>query len=87
MVNLASTFWSQERWKEAEDPEVQVIDMRERVLRYDHLYTLTAMGNLAFTLKSQCRSEKAISLMDRWLRLRKRILGDHHPDITSSIKL
>ena len=47
---------------------------------------LTAMGNLAFTLKSQRRNEEAISLMDTCFQLRKRILGGHHPDTESSLE-
>jgi len=49
MANLASTFWNQGRWKEAEELEVQVMETRKRVLGQEHPSTLTSMANLAFT--------------------------------------
>jgi Tetratricopeptide repeat len=39
---LASTFWNQGRWKEAEELDVQVMETRKRVLGQEHLDTLTA---------------------------------------------
>ena len=47
MANLASVYWSQGRWKEAEELEVQVIETRKRVLGVEHSDTLTSMANLA----------------------------------------
>jgi hypothetical protein len=41
------------RWNEAEELEVQVMEMRKRVLRKEHPNTSMTIGNLAFTLKSQ----------------------------------
>ncbi|KAF2181187.1 hypothetical protein K469DRAFT_791794, partial [Zopfia rhizophila CBS 207.26] len=32
MANLASTYWNQGRWKEAEELDVQVVDTSKRVL-------------------------------------------------------
>ena len=49
MANLASTFWSQGRWKEAEELGVQVVEARKRVLGQEHPDTLTCMANLAMT--------------------------------------
>jgi hypothetical protein len=40
-ADLASTFWNQGRWKEAEDLEVQVIETRKRVLVAEHPSTLS----------------------------------------------
>jgi len=47
--NLASTFWNQGRWKEAEDLEVQVIETSKRVLGQENPSTLSSIGNLAST--------------------------------------
>lgn len=33
MVNLASTYWNQGRWGEAETLEVQVMETRKRVIK------------------------------------------------------
>jgi len=49
VANLTSTFWSQGRWKEAEELEVQVIEISARVLGAEHLNTLRSMANLALT--------------------------------------
>jgi hypothetical protein len=51
--NLASTFWNQGRWKEAEELDVQVMETRKRVLGLEHLDTLTSMANLASTYRNQ----------------------------------
>jgi hypothetical protein len=53
MNNLASTYWDQGRWKEAEELGVQVMETRKRVLGQEHPDTLSSMSNLAFMLKLQ----------------------------------
>jgi len=46
--NLAATYSSQGRWNEAEQLEVQVFDMRKKLLGAEqHQDTLISMGNLA----------------------------------------
>ena len=64
MANLASTFWNQGRWKEAEELFVQVMETRKRVLGAEHPSTLTSMANLAFGRKN------GILLMEECFRLR-----------------
>ena len=49
IANLASTFWSQGRWTEAEELEVQVMETKKRVLGQEHPSTLTSIINLAST--------------------------------------
>ncbi len=49
MANLASTYWNQGRWEEAETLEVQVMETRKTKLGADHPDTLTSMANLAST--------------------------------------
>ena len=44
MANLASTFWNQGWWKEAEELEMQVMETRKRVLGAEHPDTLTSMA-------------------------------------------
>ncbi|KAF2463836.1 uncharacterized protein BDR25DRAFT_244650, partial [Lindgomyces ingoldianus] len=51
------------QWHKAKNLEVRVIETRKRILTDEHLDTLTAMYNLAFTLKSQSRNEEALKLM------------------------
>jgi hypothetical protein len=59
MADLASIYWNQGRWKEAEELEVQVLETRKRVLGDEHPDTLRASSNLASTLMSQGRKEEA----------------------------
>jgi hypothetical protein len=53
IANLASTYRSQGRWKEAEELDVQVMEISLRVLREEHLDMLTSMANLALTYRNQ----------------------------------
>ena len=45
MANLASMYWNQGRWDEAEKLEVQVMETSLRVLKEDHPSTLTSTSN------------------------------------------
>jgi hypothetical protein len=47
MANLASTYWKQGRWGEAEELFVQVIEMSKKKLGADHPYTMASIANLA----------------------------------------
>jgi len=53
MAKLASTYGKQERWDNAEELEVQVMETRKKNLGVDDPDTLTSMNNLAFTWKGQ----------------------------------
>lgn len=55
MANFASSFWNQERWKEAEGLQVQVMETRKRVLRQEHPDTLTSMATFTSTYGVQGR--------------------------------
>jgi hypothetical protein len=80
MGNLASTFWNQGRWKEAEELEVQVMETRKRVLGQEHPSTLTSMNNLAWTLKSHGRDDEALKLITVFVQLSNQKLGANHPN-------
>ncbi|KAF2793317.1 hypothetical protein K505DRAFT_244611 [Melanomma pulvis-pyrius CBS 109.77] len=86
MNNLASTYWNQGQWKEAEELGMQVLEIRKRVLGEEHPNTLLSMYNLAFTLKSRGHSEEAILLLTKCVSLRKQILSPQHPDTTASLE-
>jgi TRAP-type mannitol/chloroaromatic compound transport system substrate-binding protein len=53
VANLASTYWNQGWWKEAEELQVQVMQMRKRVLGEEHPHTLSSVANLASTYRNQ----------------------------------
>ncbi len=86
MANLASTYWNQGRWDDAEELEVQVMETRKKKLGADHPDTLTSMNNLAFTWKRQGRLTEAIKLMQDCVQLCERILGVHHPHSLASAR-
>ena len=71
MSNLASTYWNQGRWKEAEELEVQVMETRKRLLGAEHPSTLTSMSNLALTYWNQGRWNEAEELQVQVMEIQK----------------
>jgi len=85
MANLASTYWNQGRWKEAEQIEIQVMETRKQILGPEHPSTLNSMANLAFTWKSLGKEKDAVLLMTNCVQLRTQHLGPNHPRTISSM--
>jgi tetratricopeptide (TPR) repeat protein len=85
MANLASTYWNQGRWGDAEKLQVEVMKTSQRVLGDEHPDTLTSMHNLALTYWNQGRWGKAKKLQVEVMKTRKRVLGDQHPSTLSSM--
>ncbi|KAJ5927143.1 hypothetical protein N7516_008916 [Penicillium verrucosum] len=71
MANLASTFWKQGQWDEAEQLDVQVMETRKMKLRDDHPDTLNSMANLSFTWKSLGQYAEALNLLRSCLARQK----------------
>ena len=84
MANLASTFWNQGRWEEAEKLDVQVMETRKTKLGADHPDTLTTINNLAYTWKSLGRRAEAVQLMQQCVQRSEEVLKASHPDSISS---
>ncbi|KAH7396274.1 hypothetical protein BKA66DRAFT_454797 [Pyrenochaeta sp. MPI-SDFR-AT-0127] len=61
--------------------------MSRRLLGDEHPDTLSSMNSLAYTLHSQSRTDEAISLMEKVLQLRQRILGPDHPRTEESLQV
>ena len=78
MVNLASTYWNQEWWKEAEELGVQVMEIMKKVLGVEHPHTLTNMANLASTYSSQKRLKEAEELQVQMMETMKKVLRAEH---------
>ena len=55
IANLASTYWNQGRWDEAEKLHMQVMETRKRVLKEEHPDTLSSMANLTAIYRNQGR--------------------------------
>ena len=85
MTDLASTYRYQGRWKEAEELEVKVLEVRKRVPGPEHPQTLTSMANLASTYWNQGRLKEAEELEVQVLETRKKVLGLEHPVTLTSL--
>ena len=62
MTNLAVTYREQGRWNEAEHLQVQVMEMRKKLIGAEHPDTLNSMTNLAVTYYKQGRWNEAEQL-------------------------
>ena len=60
---------------EAEQLDVQVLDMRKKLLGAEHLDTLFSMGDLASIYHEQGKLNEAEQLQVQVLDMRKKILG------------
>jgi MoxR-like ATPase len=81
----ATTLYSDGRYEEAEGLEVQVIEIRKRVLGDEHPDTLASIANLASTYRKQGRWKESEVLGVQVIGVMKRVLGDEHPDTLASI--
>lgn len=65
MHNLASIYWNQGQWKEAEELQVQVMETKKTVLGDEHPDTLISMHNLACTWKSLGKLQDALAVQQK----------------------
>ncbi|KAL4889182.1 hypothetical protein BDV59DRAFT_210483 [Aspergillus ambiguus] len=77
-ADLASTYWKQGRWKEAEELQLQVLGL-------EHPDTLTSMNSLASTYRYQGRLKEAEELQLQVMETRKQVLGSGHPKTLTSM--
>jgi len=82
MHNLALTCQSQGRWGEAEELQVEVLEMKKRVLRQGHPSTLESMYTPECAWKSQGRDVEVIRLMEQMERIQRERLGSDNPLVT-----
>ncbi|KAJ5917547.1 hypothetical protein N7466_011101 [Penicillium verhagenii] len=82
---LATAYWLDGRWEEAEQLDVQVIKTSKTKLGDDHPSTLSSMANLASTLWNQGRWEEAEQLFVQVIKTSKTKLGEEHPDTLTSM--
>jgi tetratricopeptide (TPR) repeat protein len=83
--SLAAIFTQRGLWQDAEELDVQVVEMRKRVLGAKHPNTLISIANLASTYRSQGRWKEAEKLKMQVMKTRKRVLGAKHPSTLTSI--
>ncbi|KAL4789834.1 hypothetical protein BDV19DRAFT_396648 [Aspergillus venezuelensis] len=92
MKNVGSCLYSDGRYNEAEQLEVQVLETQKQVLETqkqvlgpEHPGTLTSMDNLASTYWNQGRWKEAEQLQVQVLETQKQVLGPEHPDTLTSM--
>jgi tetratricopeptide (TPR) repeat protein len=85
MADLAFTYLNQGRLTEAEKLQIQVMDMRRRVLGQEHPDTLSIMADLASTYLIQGQATEAEDLQMQVMNAKRRVLGQEHPDTLNSM--
>ncbi|KAE8397202.1 purine and uridine phosphorylase [Aspergillus pseudonomiae] len=101
IVNIGNCLYSDGRWKEAAELEVQVMELCKQVLGPEHPDTLTSMANLALIYRNQGRWKEAEELqlqeIELWamegsrraalqvIELYKEVLGPEHPHTLTSM--
>ena len=80
MANLANTYANKGKWSEAEQLEIQILDMRKKLLGAEHPNILESMTNLATTFLNQGKWNDLEQLEFQTLDMRKKMLGAEHPD-------
>lgn len=78
--DLAYTYSNQDRLKEAEKLQTQVVESYKRLLGDEHPDTLVAMGDLAATYSEMDRLEEAKALQVKLVEACQRVLGTDHPE-------
>ena len=81
----AIALYSDGRYEEAEELQMQVLQTRKRVLSDEHPSTLTSMNNLALTYSNQGRWKEAEELQAQVMETSKRVLSDEHPHTLTSM--
>ena len=73
MADLANTYHYQGKWIEAEHLQIQVMDMRKKLLGPEHPDTLTNMANIAATYYKQGKQIEAEQLIVEFMNIEKRM--------------
>ncbi|KAF8856400.1 FabD/lysophospholipase-like protein [Acephala macrosclerotiorum] len=85
--HIGNYYWEQGRSTEAEQFEVQVLELQKEVLGEKHPDTIAAMANLASTWRQQGRLTEAEQFDIQVLELRKEVLGEKHPSTILDIQV
>ena len=84
-ANFAVVFRENGDLNNAEQLEVQVMDMRKKLLGAEHPDTLISMENLACTYWKQGKLNEAEQLEVQVMDMRKKLHGAEHPDTLLSM--
>ncbi|CEL06459.1 hypothetical protein ASPCAL09636 [Aspergillus calidoustus] len=77
--NVAASMCREGRYAEAERLQVQVLEIRTRILGPENISTLTSMNHLVSNYMLQFKWKKAEELETQALEVRKEVLGLEHP--------
>jgi serine/threonine protein kinase len=84
-ANLAAAYSQLQRFKEADEAQRAVIELRKRVLGPEHPDTLNAMSNLAYSYDRQGRWQEAKEMLEKLLEIHERTLGPEHEDTLKTL--
>lgn len=85
LSELANLYESQGHYEEAEPLQIQVLDLKKRLLGEDYPDIATSLNSLAELYHVQRRYEEAELLYTQALEMRERLLGEDHPDVATSL--
>lgn len=85
LTNLGSTYFTEMRWVEAEAQFREVLEIYRIHNDPGALRRAMVIDNLAAAIASQDRLQEALPLFEQALAERRRLLGDHHPDLGNSL--
>lgn len=84
-MGLASVFWNQGLWEDAEVLEVEVVKTRQVSLGMDHPDTISAMASLAVSYRMQGQYTDAAELQSKVLRATQDLRGPESLDTVSAM--
>ncbi|KAG9128366.1 hypothetical protein FRC07_000040 [Ceratobasidium sp. 392] len=85
MHNLASAYWSQKKYEQAEELLQEAVEVGEKTQGPEHPQTLKSKANLAEIYRHQKRWEEAEKLERKVVEVRTQTLGNRHPDTLKSL--
>ncbi|KAE8376634.1 hypothetical protein BDV26DRAFT_305487 [Aspergillus bertholletiae] len=81
---VGACLYSDGRYNNTEELQVQVMDTHKQILGPEHPVTLTSIGNLASIYLNQGRQKEAEELQTEELRICLKVLGLEHPHALTS---
>lgn len=83
---IARIYLALGQYKAAEEQYLRALELRRRVLGDEHRDTLTAMLNLAVTLRKARRLDESEAVLRPCLEISRRVLGEEHPETVRAIQ-
>ncbi|MDB9454430.1 tetratricopeptide repeat protein [Dolichospermum circinale] len=83
--NLASLYYNQGKYSEAEPLLLDALEMRKRLFTNDHPDVASSLNNLAYLYYNQGKYSEAEPLLLDALEMRRRLFTNDHPDVASSL--